>query len=157
MEKINSTIALNYQYQAERKGAKYTIDGTHFFNGGEFCEMVAKDILGYKATKDANTSYDKGSDIPELNASVKSSKATLTTKVIGYDYDSVKKAYFQTVASDKWIWVTTIEDTATLYIMNAEEFGEFMDNWSRYTPDRQTIRFKATSSKMIAWLEDHLN
>lgn len=153
MRREEYKINIGYAYKPEHKGAPYTIDGEKFINGGEFAEIVTKAVLGYTAEKDANTPFDKGSDIEELCASVKSSKATLTSAVLGSDYDTIKRVYFERVHSTAWIYTVIIEDTAILYRMDKKEFAVFMDNFGYYAKERQTIRFKATSGKMIAWLD----
>lgn len=74
---------LSYQYDATRERAKYTLDGKKYMNHGDFCEVLAKHCLGFKAEKDKNTRFDMGADIPELNASVKSIRCGLTDTKLG--------------------------------------------------------------------------
>ena len=89
--------------------------------------------------------------------SVKSNKATLTSVKLGSDYNEVKENYFKRVHSTSWAWVVTYEDAdSEAYIMNREEFEEFMDNWSGFDKSRQVVRFKATSGKMVKWLEERV-
>lgn len=152
MKKISTLTTIEYTFDPNRKGAKYTLDGTHYMNGGEFKEIVAKDVTGYAGGKDANTRYDMGSDIPELNASVKSSKATLVNMKLGDDFDSSINTYFANVHSNLFIWVSVNEEIATLYMMNAEEFKAFLYKFSGLN-ERGFVRFKAESGKMIAYLE----
>lgn len=152
MKKATYTINLNYTYEAERKGAKYTLDGTHYMNGGEFAEVVTKSVLGYEAHKDACTAFDQDSDIPEIKASVKSSKASLTNMVLADTFEDSIRAYFQRTHSTCFIYTVIIDDEATLYMMNATEFELFIRKYSALN-ERGVIRFKATSSKMVAFLE----
>lgn len=150
-------ININYTYNASHKGAPYTLDGVKYINNGELHEIVTKGVLGFSAEKDANTSFDKGSDIPELSASVKSGKATLTSTVLGNDYTSVKSNYFKLVHSTLWIFSIIIDENINLYFMNKEEFSLFMDSFSYYDKTRKVIRFKNTSGKMINWLDRACN
>ena len=152
MTTITKAITFEYQFDSAHKGAPYTIDGTHHMNGGEFKEVVAKDVTGYMGAKDANTRYDMGSDIPEMNASVKSSKATLVNMVLGATFEESVDTYFANVHSDLFIWVSVNETIATLYMMNADEFRTFIYKFSGLN-ERGYIRFKAESGKMIAFLE----
>lgn len=145
-------ITVSYQFDADRKGAKYTFDGTHYMNAGEWKEAIAKAVLGYIARKDGNTAYNEGSDIPELNASVKSSKASLTNMVLADTFEESVEVYFQNVHSDLFIWVEVVDENAVLYMMNADEFREFIYKFSTLN-ERGVIRFKATSSKLVAYLE----
>lgn len=154
MKKITGKINLEYMFDPNRKGAKFSIDGAHWFNSGEFAEMADKAIRGYAPAKDANTAYDRGSDIEESLTSVKSGKATLTSKVLGNNKAEVLKVYFETVHSTNWDWVIMIDDSIVVYNMNAEEFKEFCEEWSSYDESRKVIRFKSTSGKMIKWLEE---
>ncbi len=86
MDKMVLEIKRNYIYDADRKGAKYSIDGGNkWLNGGEFNEAIFNDCLGFECAKDANTPFDVGSDIEELHMSVKSSKATLCNEILGKD------------------------------------------------------------------------
>ena len=152
-----STNNFNYIYDSNRKGAKYSFDGVHWFNNGELSESGAKYVHNISdTTKDANTPFDKGSDIQELSISVKSSKATLTSVVLGNSYNEIKANYFQRVHSTSWDWVVVLEDEITVYNMDKAEFAEFMDAWASYCKDRKVIRFKATSTKMIKWLEERV-
>lgn len=152
MKRNSYSIPFAYQYKPEHKGAPYTMDGEHFMNGGELCEAAIKAALGFDARKDASTPFDADSDIPELHASVKSSKATLTGIKLGADMDEILRNYFARVASTLWIWVVLIDETVTAYEMNREEFESFTREFARV--EREVIRYKTSSSKMIQWLEE---
>lgn len=156
MTRTEYNINFHYEYHAERNGAHYTLDGEHFMNNGEFAEIADKIVKGYEAKKDANTPYDEGSDIAETLTSVKSSKATLTGKQIGYDFESIKKCYFARVHSTNWDYVIILDDTILIYNMNANEFESFLDNWASYYKPRNVIRINATSGKMIKWLDERV-
>lgn len=152
MKKIITTTAIKYTFDPNRKGAKYTLDGTHYMNGGEFAEVATKAALGYEAHKDANTAYDQGSDIPEINASVKSSKATLVNMKLADDFDGSVKVYFEKTHSTCFIYTILIDDETIIYMMNADEFKTFIYQFAGLN-ERGFIRFKATSGKTIQWLE----
>lgn len=153
----NIKTAYIFDPTSAHKGAHYSTNGgENWMNHGDFCEVIAKDALGFPAYKDANGTYDKTSDIPALRASVKSSKATLVNKVLGYDFDSCKSMYFATVHSTMWIWVSLIDDTVTLYYMNAVEFEAFLDKWATFDKSRKVIRFKVESGIMREWLEEKI-
>jgi len=156
MTKTEYRINFKFQFDPTHKGAPYTMDGDHFMNGGEFAEIADKMVKGLGSTKDANTPFDKGSDIEQTNTSVKSSKATLTSAQIGYDFNSIKRCYFERVHSTNWDYVIVIDDTVVIYNMNASEFESFLDNWAAYNKERNVIRIKATSGKMIRWLDERV-
>ena len=154
MKKIVKEITIDYIFEADRKGAKYSFDGgEHFCNGGDFLEITAKHENGFNAKKDANTPFDKGSDIEEIKTSVKSSKFTLTSEKLADTFEESKNVYFQRVHSNKWWYVVRIDDTIIIYVMNKSEFSEFLDNWASLN-ERGVIRGKATSAKMLLWLDE---
>lgn len=145
-----------YTFDINHKGAHFTFNGKKFMNSGEFCEVELKYCFGLKAIKDFNTPFNEGSDIEKFEMSVKSSKATLTSMVLGNSFENVLKKYFEETASKTWAWVTIIEDTLTVYIMNKNEFKNFTENWSTFDTHRNVIRYKATSGKMIKWFEERI-
>ena len=150
--KYMRALNLSYTYDATRKGAKYTIDGQHWLNGGEFAEIAAKAAHGLDATKDANTRFDEGSDVPEFHASVKSSKASLTNMKLADDFEGSVRAYFEQVASSEFWYVTIADELVTIYKMNATKFERFLRKFSKLN-ERGVIRIAATSAKMLAWLD----
>ncbi len=150
---------LPYEY-TDNPMSHYLINGsTHHKNHGELMESIAKYNRGlYTSDKNPNTSFDKGSDIPEIAASVKSSDCSLAR----IHFDTATKClkyYFKHVPSKIWIWVEFDEKTGivTEYIMNKSEFGAFAQKFSYLHYESGTrapkMRFRKTSKKMIAWLE----
>lgn len=157
MRKAIFNINFNYYYDNTRKGAKYSLDGKHYFNGGNFVEIAINNGFGYGVKYDTDCiPFDAGSDIEPLHMSVKSSKATLTSIILGHDMKTCLDAYFARVASTSWAWGIIVDDTIHCYIMNAQEFRTFTEQWASYYEDRHNIRFKATSGKMIQWLEERI-
>lgn len=157
MRKEVYSINIDYTFNPAHKGANYTFNnGINWVNNGEFSEILCKSVLGFDSKKDANTPYDKGSDIEELNASVKSSRFTLVNMKLANTFEESITKYFQTVHSSIWIYVIVVNDEVNLYYMDKEEFKEFLYEFSGLN-ERQVIRAKATSGKMIAWFENKLN
>ena len=154
MTRTEYALNFHYTFDPDHKGAPYTLDGEHYMNGGEFAEIADKMVKGLGSTKDANTPFDAGSDIAETRTSVKSSKATLTSMQIGYDFDSIKRCYFARVHSTNWDYVVILDNTAVIYNMNADEFADFLDHFATYCSDRNIIRFKSTSGKMLRYLDE---
>ena len=154
MKRTEYKINFKFTFDPTHKGAPYTMDGEHYMNGGEFAEIADKMVKGLGSKKDANTPFDMGSDIEETSTSVKSSKATLTSAKIGYDFDSIKKCYFARVHSTNWDYVVILDDSVIIYNMDKAEFDLFLSNWATYCADRNVIRIKATSTKMLRWLEE---
>lgn len=154
MKKATYTINLTYTFDpVGHKGAPYSLDGERWTNGGELAEVITKSVLGYTPKKDQNTRYDKASDIEELNASVKSSRFTLANVRLGDTFEESVRRYFETVHSTQWIYTVLLDDTAVLYTMCAEEFAEFLRTFATVN-ERGFIRGRATSGKMVKWLEE---
>ena len=152
MTKTTGKVGFEYTLNTAHKGAPYTINGEKWMNAGEFKEIVCKHMLGFEASKDANTRYDMGSDIQEIRASVKSSKATLVNMKLGETLAESIETYMATTHSVRFLWVSVIEEEATIYDMNADEFKTFLYKFSGLN-ERGFVRFKAESGKMIAFLE----
>jgi hypothetical protein len=143
----------DFIYDASRKGAKFSFDGAHWMNAGEFMECAIKWAFGYAAHKDANARFDVASDIPEMNASVKSSKASLTNMALAPTFEESVNVYFANVHSTCFIYGVIIDGQLTVYEMDAATFRSFIYHWASLN-ERGVIRFKATSGKMIQWLEN---
>jgi len=158
MTAITYQNTMPYTYDPDHRGAHYLI-GEAYKNHGEFCESVAKFHRGLEYLVNPTTSYMDGSDIESLNASVKSSNATLAD-VFGNSKEQIVNTYFANVHSTLFIYMVDIDEQITEYHMNANEFREFIDNWAGLAVDSGThltkVRFKKTSGKMIKWLEERV-
>ena len=152
MIKEVNAISTSVRYDPEHKGAHYTIDNVHYFNNGTLMEILRNTVKGFPIRHDANTSYDKGSDIPELNESVKSGRATLVNKVLGENMEETLDRYFKTVASTSFSWNFILDSNLVSYVMDASEFKEFIETWARFDNSRKVIRFKDTTADLITWL-----
>ena len=130
MKKYEYANTMNYIFDNERRGSKYSMDnGETFKNHGEFLESVAKFHRGLEYLVNPATSYDTGSDIEEINASVKSSNASLAC-IYGNTKEQIIEEYFKNVHSTLWIFMVDIDEQITEYHMNAEEFKEFLEEWA---------------------------
>ena len=104
-------MPINYTYNAERKGAHYLIEGEEKYkNGGEFAECVCKAIRGFKAEKDANTKFDKGSDIEETKTSIKSNGCGLTDEKLADNKEDFLAEYFRRTHSTNVDYVIIIDE-----------------------------------------------
>lgn len=160
MKKYEYTNTMDYIFDATRSGSKYSMDnGNTWKNHGEWCESVAKFHRGLDYLVNPATSYDEGSDIEELNASVKSSNASLAS-VYGNSKEQIINKYFENVHSTLWIFVTNVGEEIIEYHMNAEEFRTFLENWATTAVESKThftkVRLKKVSGIMIKWLEEQV-
>jgi len=160
MKKHEYTNTMPYIYESERKGSKYSMDnGESFKNHGEFLESVAKFHRGLEYLVNPATSYDTGSDIEEMSASVKSSNASLAC-LYGNSKEQIIEEYFKNVHSTLWIFMVDIDEQIIEYHMNAEEFREFLNEWATTAVESGShltkVRIKKTSGKMVKWLEEKI-
>lgn len=156
MKKFTYTNYMPFSYDPSRKGAKYLI-GDKYKNHGEFLESIAKFHRGLDYLVNPTTSWDTGSDIESIHASVKSSKSSLA-RLYGNSFEEIKKSYFANVASTCWIFMVDIGDEITEYHMDATEFSEFLDAFGATGIESGShlmkIRIQAVSKKMLVWLEE---
>lgn len=159
MKRYEYTNTMNYIYDGTKRGSKYSMDGGKSFkNHGEFLESVAKFHRGLEYLVNPATSYDTGSDIESMNASVKSSNASLAC-LYGNSFEQIIDTYFENVHSTLWIFMINIDEQIIEYHMNAKEFRTFLETWAGTAVESGShltkVRIKKTSGKMIAWLEEN--
>lgn len=156
MTKTIATMPINYTYDANHSRSHYLIEGTtDHKNGGEFAEIVCKAIRGFKAEKDANTPFDKGSDIEETSTSIKSSGCGLTDMKLADNREDFLAEYFRRVHSTNVDYVVIIDEEVTIYNMNMDEFREFTSKFATWDKHSTKVRIR-TSGKMIKWFEERV-
>lgn len=154
MKKLTFENTLEYTFDGTRRGAKYSLDGKKWLNHGEYAEVLAKHVLGYEAKKDANTRFDKGEDIEELNASIKSHNCGLTDMKLGDTKEMFLERFWQmSKENTTYIWVFDHDEEVDLYFMNMDEFKEFVNEFGSWDNHCRKIRIKKTLTKIIPWLE----
>ena len=159
MKKYEYTNTMPYIYDSERAGAKYSMDGGESFkNHGEFLESAAKFHRGLEHLVNPATSYDTGSDIESMSASVKSSNASLAC-LYGNSFEQIVNEYFKNVHSTLWIFMIDIDEQIIEYHMNAAEFKKFLEAWAGTAVESGShltkVRIKKVSGKMVRWLEEN--
>ena len=152
---------LTYIFNAEKKNTKYSLDGgKHWMNHGEYCECLAKSVLGYEPKKDANTRADEGHDIPEINASVKSWGCGLSDRkdLKGLGFDEFFNRFFaDELPNTTYMWVHDYGEMVDLYYMNEVEFKQFTKDCSKYYDYEQKIRFKSVcENKIVKYLDERV-
>ena len=161
MKKYEYANTMPYIFESERKGSKYSLDGGNTWkNHGEWCESITKFHRGLDHLVNPATSYDTGSDIEEIDASVKSSNASLAC-LYGNSKEQIIEEYFKNVHSTLWIFVVDFgEEQIAEYHMNAEEFREFLNEWATTAVESGShltkVRIRKVSGKMVKWLEEKI-
>lgn len=154
MKRVTYTNTLPYVNDGHR-GAPYLLDGAHK-NRGELCESITKWVRGLYTPVNPSTSFDQGSDIPELRASVKSSHCSLASKLFGNTLGEMVADFIARSHSDSFVWVEWDEGTeqVTEYWMDRKDFSRFCSKFV-VNDSSSSIRPRCmkSSSKMRAWLE----
>ena len=158
MRKATYTTTTAIKYDPTHKGAPYTVDGIHYFNNGNKLEAVINEWCGNGFGFDTKAvSFDKGSDVEKLHASVKSSGASLAC-LYGETKEAIIAEYFERVASRLWIYVVEIDGEFWIYQMDRAEFAEMLEKFATTAKEsgshKLKVRFNKTSGKMIKWLEE---
>lgn len=158
MKKMTFENNLTYIYDAERRSVKYSLDGGNkWMNHGDYAECLAKSVLGYEPTKDGNTRFDKGEDIPELNASVKSWSCGLTDMKLGDTREEFLARFWEMSNKDvNYIWVNDYAEMVDLYFMDSAEFKEFVERFGCWDKHDKKIRIKICINKIVTYLEENL-
>lgn len=156
MNKTTATMPINYFYDTNHANSHYLIEGeTTYKNGGEFAEVVCKAVRGFEAVKDANTKFDKGSDIEETATSIKSHGCGLTDEKLADNKEDFLKVYFERVHSTNVDYVIIVDDIVNIYNMDMNEFKLFTNEFAKWDTHSKKVRIK-TTLKMIKWLEERV-
>lgn len=153
MKKRIYNIPIPFIYEPSHKGAPYTINGVKWMNHGELIEIIIKSVYGFTPVKDGNTRFDIDSDIPSMQASIKSGKATLTSVYLASTFEKTIQEYFKRTASNIWIFGIVMDDRIICYTMDRKEFEQFTKAFAYFTKEK-TIRYKQVSTKMIEWMDE---
>lgn len=153
MKIITADTPLNYTYDPSHNRARYTLNnGESWMNHGEFCERMAKAILGYQPHKDS-VAFDRGYDIPELKASVKSYKCGLSDcKDMPKTRDAFLAEFWKRDVAELHIYVCDHGEYFTLYMMNTAEFKGFIEHFAKWEEDTHKFRMYTCDSKVETWL-----
>lgn len=123
--------------------------------------MHAEQALCYTLTgelrKHDRVRYDIGSDIPEYDMSVKSSKFTLMSGKLAHadTFEGIVEEFFANVHSERFAYVT---QSMKAYIMDKETFKEFVYRFCELGRESQKkggnlkVRMKAESCAVLVWL-----
>lgn len=132
-----------------------------YANWGRHCEQVLAYTLTGKIRKADHIPFDKDSDIPEFNMSVKSHRFTLASGNINYGDTLEEKIadFARRVHSTQFAYVT---DDMTAYIMDLDEFVLFISTFGYLTKESERnggklkVQCKHESKALIQWLKDRV-
>ena len=136
----------------------YTIINYNFHNKEGINKEQCLDYhFNGKHGKHDNLKWNEGSDLPEQNMSVKSSKFSLCAggQLHGNNINEMIEDFFARVASTVFAYVTK---TYEVYEMNATEFQEFLTEFGYLSyesghHDKIKIKAKSESKIMLDWFK----
>lgn len=128
-----------------------------YSNHGQHCEQMLAYTLTGELRKGDHVAFDKGSDIPEYDMSVKSSRATIVSARLmrSTTRESQIAEYFERVHSTRFAYVA---NNNIAYVMNAHEFEAFLREFVRFERESSEngrgmkLRLPAENKKILAWL-----
>ena len=129
---------------------------SQYRNNGQRVQQNLDFQLTGQLRKADRVPFDQGSDIPEYRLSVKSYHFTLASDLQGNSYEEMKADFFARCHSERFAYVTRSQ---LVYIMNAEQFSEFLDLFheldrsSASNGSKVVIRGKREPKAMLEWLE----
>lgn len=125
-------------------------------NNGQHAEQLADYALTGQIRKADRIAFDKGSDIPELEASVKSARFTLASTLKGETFEEQLNDYFTRTASRMVVYVSLELELA--FLMDMEEFRAFIETFcklqrsSSENGGKPVIRMGTETKKVKEWL-----
>jgi hypothetical protein len=125
-------------------------------NNGQHAEQLADYALTGQIRKADHVPFDKGSDIPELEASVKSARFTLASTLQGETFKEQLEDYFTRTASKLAVYVSLELEAA--FLMDMEEFRTFIETFcklqrsSSKSGGKPVIRMGTETKKVKEWL-----
>ena len=128
-------------------------------NKGQQKQVEVDFTLTNQIRKADHVPFDKGSDIPELNISVKSARFTLAAILYGDTLEAKVTDYFNRVQSTTWAYAT---EDGYIYLMNKQEFAEFLllscslQKASSKNGGTKVVRMGTETRAVIQWLEAHV-
>ena len=138
-----------------------TLEHTEDKNQGRYKEKALAYTLTGEIRKGDRIAYDKGSDIPEYNMSVKSAGFSLMHGNLceAQDFDGIVNQYMANVAST---CVAYVSHEMVAYIMDMTEFREFLYmscslcRESQRHGGRYKVKMRSESKKVMAWLSERV-
>lgn len=154
MKKAIHSMNVPYLYVKAHKRNPYWIPALNdWFNLGELAEIQLTCALTGEIRSRDNVAYDEGSDIPELDLSVKCGRASLANNLEGTTKEERLDTFFQNVASTAFAYCVLVDDELVIYTMDKSEFREFCETWA-YATGKKLRLYKNT--KMHGWCEDRV-
>lgn len=125
-------------------------------NHGQHCEQMFAYTITGEIRKHDNKRFDKASDIPEIDCSVKSEGFTLSQRLVGETKEEQIADFFNRSVSKVYAYVTKNFQTAV--IMNKAEFEYFLREFCSITTASQkcggmkVLKMRSESKAVRAYL-----
>lgn len=121
------------------------------YNNGQYAQAIADFTLMKKDRASDSVKFDEGSDIPELNVSVKAERFTLALNVNGDTVTEQIADYLNRVHSTGWVFVSK---NGYGYGMNKAEFSEFLKIGCRSSLTETSGRHNQPIQKVVRGSEE---
>ena len=133
----------------------------NYKSNGQHKEQALAYVLTGEIRKADKIPFYMGSDIPEYEMSVKSSKFSLMNgnACICQDFNGIVEEFFSRAKSTKFAYVT---NDMVAYVMDIEQFRQFvylfcgLERESQKNGGRYKVKMRAESKKTIAWLVENI-
>lgn len=154
MRKEIYSIDVPYTYDKTHKGAPYYVPALgKWYNLGEFAEVQLTYALTGKIRERDSVAYNAGSDIPELDLSIKCGRASLANHLAGETKEERLATFFRNAVSTAFAYCVMVDDEIIAYTMDKREFREFCEAWS-HVEGKKLRLYK--SMQVHRWCEDRV-
>lgn len=125
MKKFTAVHSVEFVYTGKAKTPYFVPALNANYNCGQLDDIVANNVASGEIRRPDSVPFDKGSDIPEWRASVKSKGCSLLGLEGEYTRAELLQIYAERDASTWYIWVEEVTArTMTAYVMNRAEMME---------------------------------
>lgn len=137
MKKFTAIHSVEFVYTGKAKVPYYVPALDADYNRGQLDDIVANNVASGEIRRPDPVPFDKGSDIPEWRASVKSKGCSLLGLEGEYSRAELLQIYAERDASTWYIWVEEVTTrTITAYIMNRAEMMQLARIFAKLDPQK---------------------
>lgn len=133
MQKITAVHGIEFIKTSKARTPYYVPALKAYYNDGQIKDIIANNVASGEIRRPDPVAFDKGSDIPEWQASVKSCGCTIIEQHGETSREELLKSFAELDASSRYIWADGLTETEiTLYIMNKAEFYNLIKLFAKF-------------------------
>ena len=137
MKKFTAIHSVEFVYTGKAKVPYYVPALDADYNRGQLDDIVVNNVASGEIRRPDPVSFDKGSDIPEWRASVKSKGCSLLSLKGEFSRDELLQIYAERDASTWYIWIEEVTArTVTAYVMNRAEMIQLARIFAKLDPKK---------------------